>query len=58
MFTFSAENLPYLRHLKFVVYSSISTATEPTPWPNPELTGKKPTPWGAVGEVIRELIVS
>lgn len=48
MFTFSAENLPYLRHLKFVVYSSISTATEPTPWPNPELTGKKPTPWGAV----------
>lgn len=43
MFTFSAKNLPYLRHLKFVAYSSISTATEPTPWPNPELTGKNPT---------------
>jgi hypothetical protein len=33
-FTFSISNLPYLRHLKFNVYSSICTTTEPTPWPN------------------------
>jgi hypothetical protein len=42
-FTFSVQNLPYLRYLKFVVYASICTLTEPTPWPNPELTGKKVT---------------
>src|SRR5437660_11952862 len=40
-FTFSVQNLPYLRYLKFVVYASICTLTEPTPWPNPELTGKR-----------------
>lgn len=42
-FTFSVQNLPYLRYLKFVVYASICTLTEPTPWPNPELIGKKVT---------------
>ncbi|RYX78106.1 hypothetical protein EON69_00245 [bacterium] len=33
-FTFSVSNLAYLRHLKFNVYSSICTKTQPTPWPN------------------------
>lgn len=33
-FTFSVSNLPYLRHLKFNVYSSICTSKEPTAWPN------------------------
>jgi hypothetical protein len=30
-FTFSIDNLPYLRYLKFVAYSEICTKTEPTP---------------------------
>jgi LAGLIDADG DNA endonuclease family/Proton-conducting membrane transporter len=33
-FTFSISNLAYLRHLKFNIYSSICTSSEPTPWPN------------------------
>lgn len=35
-FTFSKDNLPYLRHLKFKIYSKICTISEPTPWPNPK----------------------
>lgn len=42
-FTFSAQNLPYLRYLKFVVYAPLCTNSEPTPWPIPELTGKAAT---------------
>ena len=42
-FTFSAQNLPYSRHLKFNVYKSLCTISEPTPYPNPELTGKEIT---------------
>lgn len=38
-FTFSKDNLPYLRHLKFFIYADICTKTEPTPYPNPK-TGK------------------
>jgi len=41
-FTFSIQNLPYLRHLKYVVYKRICTSSEPTPWPNPK-TEKVPT---------------
>jgi len=41
-FTFSIHNLPYLRHLKYVLYKPICTLSEPTPWPNPK-TGKVPT---------------
>jgi len=41
VFTFSVQNLPYLRYFKFEIYSRICTLSEPTPWPNPELTGKK-----------------
>lgn len=41
-FTFSAQNLPYLRYLKFNVYKDLCTSSEPTPFPNPE-TGKKIT---------------
>lgn len=33
-FTFSVSNLAYLRHLKFNVYSLISTLSEPTAYPN------------------------
>ena len=41
-FTFSTQNLPYLRHLKDILYKPICTLSEPTPWPNPK-TGKVPT---------------
>lgn len=40
-FTFSSQNLAYLNHLKFMIYSAVCTSTKPTPWPNPETTGKK-----------------
>lgn len=42
-FTFSVQNLPYLRYFKFVVYALLCTNSEPTPWPNPELAGKAAT---------------
>lgn len=41
-FTFSTQNLSYLRHLKYVVYQRIFTSLEPTPWYNPK-TEKVPT---------------
>jgi hypothetical protein len=41
-FTFSTQNLPYLRHLKDILYKPICTSSEPTPWSNPK-TGKVPT---------------
>lgn len=42
-FTFSVQNLPYLNHLKFNIYKDLCTLTDPTPYPNPELTGKEIT---------------
>ena len=39
-FTFSVQNLPYLRYLKFVLYAPFCTNSEPTPWPNPKTTNK------------------
>lgn len=42
-FTFSAKILHYVKYLKFDVLALISTDSEPTPWPNSELTGKEPT---------------
>lgn len=41
-FTFSVQNLPYLKHLKFNVYKDLCTLTDPTPYP-PESTGKEAT---------------
>ena len=42
-FTFSAKILHYVNYLKYDVLASICTISRPTPWPNPELTGKEPT---------------
>lgn len=42
-FTFSAKILHYVNYLKYDVLASICTVSRPTPWPNPELTGKEPT---------------
>lgn len=42
-FTFSAKILHYVSYLKYDVLASICTVSRPTPWPNPELTGKEPT---------------
>lgn len=42
-FTFSAKILHYVNYLKYHALASICTASKPTPWPNPELTGKDPT---------------
>lgn len=42
-FTFSVKNLAYLTHLKFVTYATICTLAKPTPWPNPEVTGREAT---------------
>lgn len=42
-FTFSSQNLPYLLHLKFKVYKTICNSSDPTPYPNPKLTGKETT---------------
>lgn len=42
-FTFSAKILHYINYLKFDALASICTVSSPTPWPNPELTGKDPT---------------
>jgi len=39
-FTFSIMNLPYLRYLKFGIYSELCTQSEPTPWPNPKSGSK------------------
>lgn len=39
-FTFSVENLPYLRYFKFVLYAPICTKAEAPPRANPKLTGK------------------
>lgn len=41
-FTFSAKILHYVNYLKYHALASICTASKPTPWPNPELTGKDP----------------
>lgn len=42
-FTFSANILHYIKYLKDNVLSFICNESKPTPWPNPELTGKDPT---------------
>lgn len=46
-FTFSVappnKILHYVNYLKYDVLASICTVSRPTPWPNPELTGKEPT---------------
>lgn len=42
-FTFSAKILHYINYLKYNVLASICTDSKPTPWPNPELSGKEPT---------------
>ncbi len=41
-FTFSAKILHYVNYLKYHALASICTSSKPTPWPNPELTGKDP----------------
>lgn len=42
-FTFSAKILHYVKYLKNGVLASICVESEPTPRPNPELTGIEPT---------------
>ena len=42
-FTFSISNKSYLDYLKNVIYKDITGKAEPTPWPNPNITGKTPT---------------
>ena len=42
-FTFSSDILHYVKDLKYVALAPICTESEPTPWPNPETTGKKAT---------------
>lgn len=42
-FTFSSDILHYVKYLKHVALAPICTEFEPTPWPNPETTGKKTT---------------
>nr|YP_009574395.1 hypothetical protein [Arthrobotrys musiformis]QBM31512.1 hypothetical protein [Arthrobotrys musiformis]QBM31662.1 hypothetical protein [Arthrobotrys musiformis] len=42
-FTFSAKILHYVKYLKNDVLAFISNESEPTPWPNPKLTGEIPT---------------
>nr|QBM09644.1 hypothetical protein [Dactylella sp.] len=42
-FTFSAKILHYVKYLKNDVLAPISNKSEPTPWPNPKLTGENPT---------------
>ena len=42
VFTFSVQNLPYLRYLKFVLYAPFCTNSV-TPWPNPKTTNKEAT---------------
>ncbi len=40
-FTFSSNILHYVKYLKHVALAPICTEYKPTPWPNPETTGKK-----------------
>lgn len=42
-FTFSAKILHYVKYLKNDVLATICIESEPTPWPNPNLTGVEPT---------------
>ena len=41
--TLSINNYAYLKHLRYTIYKDICTNSKPTPWPNLEKTGKKPT---------------
>lgn len=42
-FTFSSKILHYVRYLKYDALAFICTESEPTAWPNPQITGKEAT---------------
>lgn len=42
-FTFSSKILHYVKYLKYNALASICTESNPTPWPNPKISGKEPT---------------